>query len=101
MDAYYEMLIEILKVEFGVVIIDDSKGDFAINDYIYDSIEFMKLIILIEEKLKMELSDDFLNFEILGSAKGFSKKLDYYIESNKKNNNKKIKRIRFRIRFLL
>jgi len=77
----YQILLKILQENLGFVIFDDEQDDFAISDYIPDSITFIQFIIAIEEELASELPDDFLDLEILSSAKGFAEKLDFYVAS--------------------
>lgn len=77
----YQMLLKILQEKLGYIIFDDEQDDFAISDYVSDSITFIQFIIAIEEELGSELSDDFLDFEILISAKGFAEKLDFFMVS--------------------
>ena len=75
------MLLKILKDKVGIIFIDNEKNDFAISDYIQNSIGYITFIVSIEEELGTELPDDFLDFELLASAKGFWEKLDYFMES--------------------
>lgn len=86
MSSSYQMLLRILKEKFGIIFLDDAQDDFVVSDYIQDSIGFMTFIISVEEEIGTELPDDFLNFELLTSAKGFSEKLDYFKESIVENN---------------
>lgn len=81
MESSYCMLVRILKKRFGIIFLDEVQDDFAVSDYVQDSIGFMTFIVSVEEELGTELPDDFLNFELLSSAKGFSEKLDYFKES--------------------
>lgn len=86
MNSSYYMLLRILKEKFGIIFLDDAQDDFAVSDYVQDSIGFMTFIVSVEEELGTELPDDFLDFELLSSAKGFSEKLDYFKESIIENN---------------
>jgi acyl carrier protein len=79
------MLLRILEEYMGVVIFDDERNDFAISDYILDSLAFIKFVIAIETELGIELSDDFLLYDILNSAKGFTEKLDFFMTSLQNN----------------
>lgn len=81
----YQLLLRILMEEFGVVIFDSETEDFAITDYITDSISFIQFITLIEDEIGDELPDDFLLYDIVGSAKGFAEKLDAYITMKQNN----------------
>ena len=82
----YQIFLKILQEHFGVVIFENEQEDFAISDYIPDSISFIQFIIAIEEEFACELSDDFLDFEILSSAKGFVEKLDFFVASLQDDN---------------
>ncbi len=73
MTPTYQMIISVLIDKFGIVFLEDNPDDFAINDYLG--------IIAIEEEIGVELTDDFLNNDLLNSAKGFAEKLDFYMES--------------------
>jgi len=81
MISTYELIKNILVDNFGIVFLDESQDDFAISDYIGDSLLFMQFILAIEEEIGEELTDDFLNYDLLSSAKGFSEKLASYMES--------------------
>lgn len=81
MSRTYQILIKVLCENFGLFIFDDVQDDFSINDYVTDSLSFIQFIIAMEEELHIELPDDFLDFEILNSARGFIEKIDSYIES--------------------
>lgn len=76
----YQMVIRILVETLGFVILDEAQDDFAINDYVVDSISFIQFIIAVEEEIGTELPDDFINHDILSSAKGFAEKLDAFID---------------------
>ncbi len=79
----YQMLVKILVDKLGFVLLDGRQDDFAINEYVTDSVTFIKLIIAIEETIGKELTDDFLDYEMLSSAKGFAAKIDCFIDSSK------------------
>lgn len=81
MTPTYQMIISVLIDKFGIVFLEDNPDDFAINDYLGDSLMFMQFIIAIEEEIGVELTDDFLNNDLLNSAKGFAEKIDFYMES--------------------
>lgn len=61
-----EILINILE-DMGFFVLDQEQ-DFDIRDYISDSIQFMDFIVRIEDKLQIELSDDFLDYDLLLSS---------------------------------
>lgn len=81
MSKSYRVITKILNDDFGILNFYDEQEDFSISEYIYDSITFIQFIIAIEEEIKKDLPDDFLNIEVLDSAKGFAEMLDSYIES--------------------
>lgn len=82
MQGTYEKLIEILQ-NMGYVFWENIDEDFVISDYIADSFSFIQFILEIEEEIKIELSDDFLSYELLQSARGFANKLDIYKKETK------------------
>ena len=75
------MIEKILEVfsDMGIMIFDDPSDDFALHSYIADSLVFIDFIVRIEKKLGVELTDDYLDNDILNSAKGFSAKLEEYV----------------------
>lgn len=82
MVSTYELLLKVLTDDLGFVILQDEQEDFSITDYVADSLSFIQFIISIEDVIGKELSDDFLDFDILGSAKGFAEKLDSFIKTS-------------------
>ena len=82
MKSTYEKLLEILE-EMGFMLFEEGNDDFAISDYIADSLGFITFILEIEKNFEIELSDDFLNYELLVSAKGFADKIDVFMEIRK------------------
>lgn len=81
MDAF-SLIKKVLEEQFGMVVLDDEKEDFAISDYLTDSIMFIEFINSIENEIGKELPDDFLLYEALNSAKGFSEKLSDFVTSH-------------------
>ncbi len=75
-----ELLISVLE-EMGYVILEKEGEDFSISDYISDSIQFISFIINIEDKIGVELTDDFLRYDIMHSAIGFANMLNEYLTS--------------------
>lgn len=73
----YEKLYNILQ-DMGYMFFDEIEDDFAISDYIGDSFSFIEFIVNIETKFEIELSDDFLAYELLESARGLASKIDAY-----------------------
>ena len=59
----------------------DQEQDFDIRDYISDSIQFMDFIVRIEDKLQIELSDDFLDYDLLLSSVALANKIEIYKDS--------------------
>ena len=80
MISTFQVIMDVLEGELGLIIFIEDNNDFSISDYIIDSIVFIQFIIAIEEKLGRELSDDFLDYESLNSAKGFAEKLNCFLE---------------------
>lgn len=81
MSAIYNSLIEILE-ERGMIVFEKENDDFDIRDYIADSIHFIEFIVQVEERFKIELSDEFSLYDVLASAKGFTNKLLDQINKN-------------------
>lgn len=81
MEKLREIIVTILE-EMGFVIFEKEEMDFNIGDYITDSIQFIGFILNIEQVLGMELTDDFLRFEVLISVNGLSNKLMDFCELN-------------------
>ena len=79
MNQAYKVLLSVLEEKLGYIIIDNGQEDFAITDYIPDSLTFIQFIVALEETLGVELSDDFLDSDLLSSAKGFAEKLDSFM----------------------
>lgn len=79
----YQLLLKIFDEKLGIIVPNDLQDDFSISDYVVDSISFIQFIIAIEEELEVELPDDFLLPNILDSAKGFTEKLDFFLDSKK------------------
>jgi len=74
-----EILINILE-DMGFFVLDQEQ-DFDIRDYISDSIQFMDFIVRIEDKLQIELSDDFLDYDLLLSSVALANKIEIYKDS--------------------
>lgn len=66
----------------GYIIFDETEEDFDISDYIGDSFSFIEFISNIEEEFDTELSDDFLAYELLESARGLANKIDEYLTNH-------------------
>ena len=89
------MVIRVLEEKLGFVIIDDEQDDLNISDFILDSLAFINFIVIIEEEIGEELSDDFLDFDMLNSAKGFAEKLDFFMTSSQIDNSEYTSNNRF------
>lgn len=76
-----EILVNILE-DMGFFVLDQEQ-DFDIRDYISDSIQFMDFIVRIEDKLQIELSDDFLDYDLLLSSVALANKIESYKDSLK------------------
>ena len=87
MENIYNDIISILE-NMGYVVFEKNEDDFSISDYIGDSIRFIHFIISIEEKYSIELSDDFLDFNLLSSAKGLSNKISAFYQTFYENEHK-------------
>lgn len=74
------IITKVLNDSFGIFLFGDENEDFSLSEYISDSLTFIQFIIAIEEEIDKDLPDDFLNYEILESAKGFAEKLDAYVK---------------------
>lgn len=74
-----EILINILE-DMGFFVLDQEQ-DFDIRDHISDSIQFMDFIVRIEDKLQIELSDDFLDYDLLLSSVALANKIEIYKDS--------------------
>ena len=75
----YSMLLKVFTEKFGLFIFTDEENDFDMSDYIPDSISFIQFVLFVEEEIGMELTEYFLNFELLKSAKGFLEKLNSFL----------------------
>lgn len=76
----YNIICSILD-EMGFVVLEVG-DDFDISDYIVDSIQFITFIVNIEEKLNVDLPDDFLSTEVIKSAIGLANKLSEFLANN-------------------
>ena len=81
MEKIYKIIIDVLE-EMGYLIFEKEDEDFDISSYILDSLQFIDFIIRIEENLGKELSEDFLLYDLLLSAKGFSNKILGFLSEN-------------------
>ena len=79
----HDLVVSVLEEDLGFVIMDDYNNDFSILDYINESLLFVQFILAIENRLDIELSDDFLDYDLYYSMSGFVEKLESYIEENR------------------
>lgn len=79
MNKTCRVILSVLENKMGIVIINKVEEDFPLTDYIPDSMTFMQFIVLLEEEIGVELSDDFLDSELMNSLFGFSEKLEDYL----------------------
>lgn len=70
--------IEILSTleELGIIVEEDTSNDFSLYEYLSDSLMFISFIVALEDKLGIEIPDDYLSFEYLESINGFANLLD-------------------------
>lgn len=80
MGCAYQIILKVLNNDFGILFLGNENEDFSISDYIIESVEFIQFIIAIENEIGRELSDEFLNIEILNSARGLAEMIDQFIE---------------------
>lgn len=85
MNQAYKLLLGVLEEKMGFIVLGSEQDDFAITDYIPDSLTFIQFIVALEESLEVELPDEFLNNELLVSAKGFASKLDEFLSQSYSN----------------
>lgn len=78
-----KIVMKVLNESFGIFLFGNDQEDFSLSEYIVDSVSLIQFIIAIEEEIGNALPDDFLDYEILESAKGFAVKLDAYLQSIK------------------
>ena len=82
LEGILNMITDILA-EMGFVIFDDIDNDFDLRDYIIDSLQYMQFIVSIEEKLGIQLEDEFLSYDIISSIHGFGNKILYTLNEIK------------------
>ncbi|SFR68157.1 phosphopantetheine-binding protein [Anaeromicropila populeti] len=64
--------------EVGIIIpseLFEGSDDFDLKDYIQDSLEFISVILKIEEKLGIEIPEEILSFDEITSFHGFCEAL--------------------------
>lgn len=77
---YLSIVVNVIE-EMGLIILDSKEDDFNIQDYIIDSMQFIDFIVRIENKIDRQLSDDFLDYELLRSSKSFALKISDYMST--------------------
>ena len=68
--------------EMGLVVIEANLEDYNLQDYIIDSLQYIDFIVRIEEKLEVQLPDDFFNLDLLVSSKAFALKISDYMANS-------------------
>ena len=63
------------------IIIDETEEDIDLLSMEIDSITFISFIVALEERFKIQFSDEYLAIEIMNSLNGFTK-LIYNLLSN-------------------
>ena len=81
MNDTYNIVLKVLEEKMGIVVLD-NQNDFTLSDYITDSMNFIQFIVSSEETIGIELPDDFLDNDIMGSVVGFSEKLSSFLSSD-------------------
>ena len=67
----------------GFVVFDDlNEGDFNLQDYIVDSLQFIDFIVRLEKGFGVTLPDDFLDYSVTESLFGFASMLEEYLLDN-------------------
>ena len=71
-DRFDKMIIQCMN-DVGIIICEKDllKGDINLVDYNIDSILFISLLVVIEEKLCLTIPDEYMTYEILQSYRGF------------------------------
>ena len=59
----------------------DNLDDINLSEYISDSVEFVQFLVELEEEFNIEIPDDLLGMEILGSINGLSNMIIELIET--------------------
>lgn len=68
----------------GIIIFDDVSEDFDLNDYILDSLAFIKFVVELEDYFGITFPDELLVFDVLASYVGLN---NIIIELVKSKNN--------------
>ena len=76
-----QIILNVLN-EMGFVVLENEEDDFNLQDYIVDSLQFVEFIVGIEETIGFPLTENFLDYNLLLSFRGFSEKLKEYMEKS-------------------
>lgn len=76
-----QIILNVLN-EMGFVVLENEEDDFNLQDYIVDSLQFVEFIVGIEETIGFTLTENFLDYNLLLSFRGFSEKLKEYMEKS-------------------
>ena len=68
--------------EIGIVIEDDEK-DFDLQEYIVDSLQFISLVVTIEQKLNIEMPENLLLYERMKSFNGYCEAIREIVQSQR------------------
>lgn len=74
-----KILIDVLE-EAGIYVDYEEKDDINISNYIKDSIQFISIIVAMEEKLEIEIPDELL---IIDTFSSFNHLIDIICEITK------------------
>ncbi len=79
MDLVQLKIIEVLD-EIGCAVPNVEEGDFAIIDYIPDSLSYMLFYMNLEERLDIRIPDELFKVEYLQSYNGFANAISSVIK---------------------
>ena len=74
-----KILIDVFE-DAGIYVDCEEKDDINISNYIKDSIQFISIIVAMEEKLEIEIPDELLSLDTFGS---FNHLIDIILEITK------------------
>ena len=83
---YREQICEVLE-DMGIYISDDEVEDFSLQTYILDSIQFISLIVNLEDKIGFAFPDELLQYDSIGSVSNLSQIIESSISSSSTNDN--------------
>ena len=74
-----EVILECLD-ELGIMI-DDDGSDFDLQEYIVDSLQFITLVVSIEQKFDVEMPENMLLYEKMKSFNGYCEAVNELVQS--------------------